>query len=114
MEESFTEAGAGPPAMYVYADDEVIEPGQAPMIDLRTLNEHPGFLRSEYFESVLDKVTVPLLPAEVDILRRPAAPRRLRQPTKEPLNTQPSQCPSNLFEVSYVTAVSVSYSYLPC
>ncbi|VDL98694.1 unnamed protein product [Schistocephalus solidus] len=108
MEERFTGTVLGPPAMYVYANDEVIEPGQAPKISLRALNEHLGFLRSECFESILDDVTVPLLPAEVDRLRQPSS-RRLRQPSQEPLNLQPSSEPSNPPEIVGLTPL-VPYS----
>ncbi|BHF80541.1 hypothetical protein SprV_0702366900 [Sparganum proliferum] len=109
MDESFEEAGQGPLAMYVYSDDEVIEPGQAPKISLAALNERPGFLRSECFESTLDTVTVPLLPEEVlRLLRRPSS-RRLRQPTQEPLNLQPSEGHPNPLEIVGLTPL-VPYS----
>nr|VZI51868.1 unnamed protein product [Spirometra erinaceieuropaei] len=108
MDESFEETGQGPLAMYVYSDDELIEPGQTPKISLAALNEHPSFLRSECFESTLDTVTVPLLPDEVlRLLRRPSS-RRLRQPTQEPLNLQPSEGHPNPLEVSPVVVVSSS------
>ncbi|KAL7053228.1 hypothetical protein AAHC03_025566 [Spirometra sp. Aus1] len=109
MDESFEETGQGPLAMYVYSDDELVEPGQAPKISLAALNEHPSFLRSECFESTLDTVTVPLLPDEVlRLLRRPSS-RRLRQPTQEPLNLQPSEDHPNPLEIVGLTPL-VPYS----